>query len=69
LKVVAEGVETEEEYKVLQNIGCDEMQGYFKGRPVPANCFAERHLDTGHLSWPAQKIAQLCAPNCHGLLP
>lgn len=69
LRVVAEGVETEEEYKLLRNIGCDEMQGYFKGRPVPANCFAEKHLDACHSSWPAQKIAQLCAPKCHGLLP
>jgi EAL domain-containing protein (putative c-di-GMP-specific phosphodiesterase class I) len=40
LGVVAEGVETEEEYQCLQDLRCDEMQGYFKGRPVPAPSFA-----------------------------
>ncbi len=35
LKVVAEGVETEEQAKVLRLLRCDEMQGYLVGRPVP----------------------------------
>ena len=34
--VVAEGVETDEQVKVLCGIGCDTMQGYFFSRPVPA---------------------------------
>jgi diguanylate cyclase (GGDEF)-like protein/PAS domain S-box-containing protein len=36
LKVVAEGVETEQQLKILAREGCDEMQGYLIGRPVPA---------------------------------
>jgi len=35
LKVVAEGVETEEQAKILRRLGCDQMQGYLIGKPVP----------------------------------
>jgi len=35
MKVVAEGVETEEQAKVLRLLRCDQMQGYLVSRPVP----------------------------------
>jgi EAL domain-containing protein (putative c-di-GMP-specific phosphodiesterase class I) len=35
LKVVAEGVETEEQAKILRLLKCDEMQGYLVSRPLP----------------------------------
>ena len=35
LKVVAEGVETEEQAKILRLLRCDQMQGYLISRPVP----------------------------------
>lgn len=37
LKVVAEGVETEGQIALLVANHCDEMQGYYFGRPLPAN--------------------------------
>jgi EAL domain-containing protein (putative c-di-GMP-specific phosphodiesterase class I) len=40
LVVVAEGVETREEFEFLANLGCDEAQGYYFSRPVAAASFA-----------------------------
>jgi diguanylate cyclase (GGDEF)-like protein len=39
LRVVAEGVEREEERSALVALGCDEAQGYLLGRPVAAEAF------------------------------
>ena len=36
LKVVAEGVETEEQAALLRSMGCDQMQGYLFSPPVEA---------------------------------
>jgi len=36
LHLVAEGIETAAQMKILSNLGCDEMQGYLFSRPVPA---------------------------------
>ncbi|MGN0804296.1 MAG: EAL domain-containing protein [Candidatus Coproplasma sp.] len=35
LKVVAEGVETREQMRRLQTVGCDYVQGYFLAKPMP----------------------------------
>jgi diguanylate cyclase (GGDEF)-like protein/PAS domain S-box-containing protein len=40
LRVVAEGVETQAQLGVLRELGCDEIQGYYFSRPVPAADFA-----------------------------
>jgi diguanylate cyclase (GGDEF)-like protein len=46
MRVVAEGVETLEQHEFLRERECDEAQGYFFSRPVPAPQFADL-LTTG----------------------
>lgn len=41
LRVIAEGVETEAALEFLKSQGCDEVQGFLLGHPVPADQFAE----------------------------
>jgi EAL domain-containing protein (putative c-di-GMP-specific phosphodiesterase class I) len=44
LKVVAEGVETEEQSRLLRLLDCDEMQGFLFSKPVPRGLFETRYL-------------------------
>ncbi len=36
LKTIAEGVESENQKAIMQSIGCDFIQGYLLGKPIPA---------------------------------
>jgi PAS domain S-box-containing protein/diguanylate cyclase (GGDEF)-like protein len=45
LQVVAEGVEEEEQAKLLRLLRCDELQGYHLGRPMPVADFRAKYLD------------------------
>jgi EAL domain-containing protein (putative c-di-GMP-specific phosphodiesterase class I) len=46
MRVVAEGVETREQARMLRALQCSEVQGYFYSPPIDADEFAERFLDT-----------------------
>ncbi len=42
--VVAEGVETEKQLRLLRDAGCDLVQGYYFSRPLPAQEFEQKLL-------------------------
>lgn len=42
LKVIAEGVETEEQFDFLKRIQCDYVQGYYFSRPMPVSEYEEK---------------------------
>lgn len=49
LKVIAEGVETEEQVNILKEMNCEKAQGYYYSKPLPLN---ELHLIESDLgSW------------------
>jgi diguanylate cyclase (GGDEF)-like protein/PAS domain S-box-containing protein len=37
LNVVAEGVETKEQFDFLRKLGCDQIQGYYFSKPIPSS--------------------------------
>jgi diguanylate cyclase (GGDEF)-like protein len=45
LKVLAEGVETEEQLRFLHLLRCDEWQGYLYSTPLPAEAFKQLLID------------------------
>ncbi|MGD9189772.1 MAG: EAL domain-containing protein, partial [Desulfobacteraceae bacterium] len=53
LKVIAEGVETEGQMMYMYRHGCDEMQGYYYSRPLPASDFERLVLKDHCLSLPS----------------
>ncbi|MCR5458556.1 MAG: EAL domain-containing protein [Acetatifactor sp.] len=55
IKTLAEGVETKEHLDYLKSIGCEEIQGYYYGKPEPAEVMfahlAEKNVSIEHRKW------------------
>ncbi len=47
LKIIAEGVETEEQFDFLKKQGCDLIQGYLFSKPIPADQFTQLLIADG----------------------
>ncbi|MCB1759613.1 MAG: EAL domain-containing protein [Gammaproteobacteria bacterium] len=47
MQVTAEGVENNAQFDLLRRQGCDEMQGFYFGEPLPAADLAQHFLDSG----------------------
>ena len=46
MKIVAEGVENSAQVAFLKDHACDEMQGYFFGRPMSFDDFKKKYLSS-----------------------
>lgn len=46
VQTLAEGVETKEQYVFLYTIGCEKIQGYYFGRPMPGDVLEQHVKDT-----------------------
>ena len=56
LKVIAEGVETQAQADFLKLQGCDEVQGYFYGKPMAGSDLA---LLMARTAYPSKKICEV----------
>ena len=46
IKVISEGIETKEQAELLYDLGCGIAQGYYFGKPVPAEEFFQKMEET-----------------------
>ncbi len=64
IKTIAEGVESREQRDLLTGMGCDIIQGYFYGEPMPADEFFESHLQKQAISEPVYDFNFNGLDNC-----
>lgn len=57
LSVIAEGIEDRSTAELLRSMGCDEGQGFYFGRPVPAAEFEQTFLMSTGFSAPTRGVA------------
>ncbi|WP_299604770.1 EAL domain-containing protein [uncultured Tateyamaria sp.] len=52
MRIVAEGVETEEHARIVSDMGCDYLQGFHFGKPMSLEDLRNRLFENGGLFWP-----------------
>ncbi len=60
LGVIAEGVETEQQMRILRDHQCDEVQGFLLGRPIPSRDVC-RYFDASGPNWPGERSIECAA--------
>jgi diguanylate cyclase (GGDEF)-like protein/PAS domain S-box-containing protein len=55
MSIVAEGVETQEQLSFLADVGCDAVQGFYLGKPLPIGQYAGLVGRSGGNAMPARK--------------
>lgn len=58
IHTLAEGVETKEHVEFLKSVGCERIQGYYYGRPMPIGMLME-HLDNNSYTLETREIYSL----------
>lgn len=58
LTAIAEGIETEAQLGFLRKLGCDEMQGYFFSKPLPADQFEAMLMESKMLALDDQALSE-----------
>ena len=55
MRVVAEGVESEAHARLVREMGCDYMQGFYFGKPMSEGDLRDRLIETGGIFWPREQ--------------
>ncbi len=58
MRIVAEGVETEEHARIVSDLGCDYLQGFHFGRPMSLEDLRNQLCQNGGVFWPEAQSVQ-----------